>query len=685
MPNRLIHSTSPYLLQHAHQPVDWYPWGEEAFEKARRENKPIFLSIGYAACHWCHVMAHESFDDPEIAQILNRHFVPVKVDREEHPDVDHVYMQAVIAMTGHGGWPLSVFLTPEGEPFYGGTYFPPEPRHGLPSFRQVLEAVIQAWEQDPEGIRRSAQHLRQHLQERLRVPLDQARGDLTPGLLDEATRALRRGYDERHGGWGGPPKFPSATVLEFLLRQATRGTQEALAMASHTLAAMAQGGMYDLLGGGFHRYSVDAFWWVPHFEKMLYDNALLARVYLYGYLVTGQPYFRRVVRETLTFLLREMRHPEGAFYSSLDADTQGEEGATYTWTPEEVRALLPDPEWDVVRLAFGLHGPPQMEGGRYVLRRMYSLETLAQRLNRPPEEIAHLLEQARERLFRARQQRPQPEVDDKILLGWNALAVWALAEAGFYLREPTWVDAARQAARFLLTHLRQGEAWFHAWGKGRPSDAPAFLDDHASLGLALLALYRADPDPAWYQAAMEQVRILEDRFRDPEGGWADTPEGYQPPITRPKTLEDQATPSGNALATTLWLQVYAYTGEPRYREEAEALLRAMVPVLTRYPQAFGQWLCALDLALGPLHEVAILGPEPNHPETQALLRVLQERWYPRALWAVAAHPPEPQAPPLVQNRPLVQGRATAYVCQGMVCQAPVTEPEALRAQLLEPN
>lgn len=681
MPNRLAQSTSLYLLQHAHQPVDWYPWGEEAFEKARRENKPIFLSIGYAACHWCHVMAHESFDDPEIAKFLNQHFVPVKVDREEHPDVDHIYMQAVIAMTGHGGWPLSVFLTPEGEPFYGGTYFPPEPRHGLPSFRQVLEAVAQAWYQDPEGIRRSAAQLSQHLQQRLRVPLDQRRGPLHPQLLEEAVGALHRGYDQRHGGWGTAPKFPSATVLEFLLRQATRGNQEALSMAVHTLHAMAQGGMYDLLGGGFHRYSVDAFWWVPHFEKMLYDNALLARIYLYGYLITGQQALAQVVEETLTFLLRDMRHPQGAFYSSLDADTQGEEGATYTWTPEEVRAVLSEEEWQVVHLAYGFQGPPQMEGGRYVLRRVYDLATLAQRLNRSPEEIQTLLERARTRLFQARKQRPQPEADDKILLGWNALALWALAEAGFYLNQPGWVQAAREVATFLLEHLRTEAQWFHAWAKGRTSNVPAYLDDHAALALALLALYRADPQPLWYQAAMEQVRILEERFRDPEGGWADTPEGYQPPVTRPKTLEDHATPSGNALAVTLWLHTFAYTGESRYRQEAEALLEAMVPVLTRYPQAFGQWLCALDLALGPLHEVALLASTLEDPQLHALVDVLRSTWYPRALWAISPHPPGPQAPPLVQERPLLQNQATAYVCQNMVCHTPTTDPAVLRQQL----
>lgn len=681
MPNRLMHSTSPYLLQHAHQPVDWYPWGSEALDKARRENKPIFLSIGYAACHWCHVMAHESFEDPEVARLLNAHFVPIKVDREEHPDIDHIYMQAVIAMTGHGGWPLSVFLTPEGEPFYGGTYFPPEPRHGLPSFRQVLEAVHRAWQEDPEGIRRSATQLRQHLQERLRIPLAPQQGTLHAALLGEAVQALEQGFDQEHGGWGRAPKFPSATVLEFLLRQATRtdAPDSALAMALHTLSAMALGGMYDVLGGGFHRYSVDAAWWVPHFEKMLYDNALLARVYLYGYLVTGLPFLRRVVEETLQFLQRDMQHPQGGFFSSLDADTLGEEGATYTWTPEEVAQSLPPEERDLFLMAYGLTGPPQGEGGRYVLRRVYSTSTLAQRFGMRTEEVEAHLERARQRLFAIRQQRPQPEADDKIIVGWNALALWAFAEAAFYLKYDPWLQTARRTARFLLDNLRHGDRWFHAWHRGRLAPTPAYLEDHAALGLALLALYRADPDPYWFQMALEQVHCIETRFRDTDGGWADTPEGYDVPIARPKVLEDHATPSGNALTVTLWLQCYAYTGDPRYRQEAEDLLQAMTPVLTRFPQGFGQWLCALDLAIGPLQEVALLG-DLQAQDTQNLLDVLRESWRPRVVWAVAPFPPPEAAPSLVQNRPLVANRATAYVCQDFVCHAPTTHPNTLREQ-----
>ena len=681
MPNRLLDSTSPYLLQHAHQPVDWYPWGPEALEKARRENKPIFLSIGYAACHWCHVMAHESFEDPEIARLLNEHFVPIKVDREEHPDVDHVYMQAVIAMTGQGGWPLSVFLTPEGEPFYGGTYFPPEPRHGLPSFRQVLEAVLRAWQEDEEGVRTSASRLREHLQARLRVPLQsQARRNLTPALLEEAVQALARDFDARHGGWGRAPKFPQAMALEFLLRQASRGHQQARDMAVHTLAAMAQGGMYDVLGGGFHRYSVDMAWWVPHFEKMLYDNALLARVYLYGYLLTGAEALRRVTEATIGFLLREMRHPEGAFYSSLDADSEGREGAFYTWTPEEVARLLSPEEGDLFLLAYGLTGPPQMEDGRYVLRRMYADRELAARFGLTEGEVRARLARSRERLFQVREARPRPATDDKILLGWNALAIWALAEAGFYLKRADWVRAAREAATFLLRNLRVGEAWHRGWHRGRVTPTPAYLEDHAAWGLALLALYRADPDPRWFQEAVAQARILQERFRDDAGGWFDTPRGHDAPITRPKTLEDHATPSGNALAVTLWLHLHACTAEPHYLREAEDLLQVMAPVYTYAPLGYGQWLCALDLAVGPRREVAVLGNLEDEA-TQALLAVLGEAWRPRTLWAVSGYPPEEGAPPLVRERPLVGGKPTAYVCQGFVCREPVASPQALRQAL----
>ena len=681
MPNRLAHSTSPYLLQHAHQPVDWYPWGPEALEKARRENKPIFLSIGYAACHWCHVMARESFEDPEIARLLNRHFVPIKVDREEHPEVDRVYMQAVIAMTGQGGWPLSVFLTPEGEPFYGGTYFPPEPRHGLPSFRQVLEAVIRAWQEDEAGVRASAARLREPLRLQLRGSLQSQPGrNLTPHLLEEAVEALNRDFDARHGGWGYAPKFPRATVLEFLLRQAARGHGRAREMAVHTLAAMAQGGMYDVLGGGFHRYSVDMSWWVPHFEKMLYDNALLARVYLYGYLLTAAEPLRRVVEATLAFLLREMRHPEGGFYSSLDADSEGREGAFYTWTPEEVARYLPDEERDLFLRAYGLTGPPQMEDGRYVLRRMYTDRDLAARFGLSEEEVRARLARARARLFQVRETRPRPRADDKILLGWNALAVWALAEAAFYLKRKDWLQAAREAAHFLLTRLRREGRWHRGWRQGRVTPTPAYLADHAALGLALLALYRAHPDLRWYREAEEQARLIREGFSDPEGGWADTPAGYRAPLTRPRTLEDQVIPSGNALTVTLWLHLYVYTGDSSYRREAEELLRGMASVMTYAPLGFGQWLCALDLAVGPLLEVAILG-EPSAAGTQALMDVLRERWRPCSLWAVSAYPPPEDAPPLVRERPLVQGRPTAYVCRDFVCREPVTSPGALRQAL----
>ncbi len=682
MPNRLLHSTSPYLLQHAHQPVDWYPWGTEALEKAKRENKPIFLSIGYAACHWCHVMAHESFEDPDIARLLNEHFVSIKVDREEHPDVDRVYMQAVIAMTGHGGWPLSVFLTPEGEPFYGGTYYPPEPRHGLPSFRQVLEAIIQAWREDPEGIRRSASQMKAHLQERLRVPLPESSLPLHRSLLEEAQQALRQGFDERHGGWGNAPKFPSSTLLEFLFRLASRGSEEALIMALRTCAGMAQGGMYDVLGGGFHRYSVDAMWWVPHFEKMLYDNALLARVYLYGYLLTRAEPLRQVVEETLTFLERDMRHPQGGFYSSLDADTEGEEGRTYTWTPEEVEAILPPEERELFRVAYGLTGPPQMEGGRYVLRRVYRTQTLSQRFGIPPEDIEARLASARRRLWQARQRRPQPEKDDKLLLGWNALTLWAFAEAGFYLKRQDWLQRARETAHVLLTRFRQGNAWFHVWHQGRRGPSPAYLEDHAALGLALLALYRADPQAHWYRAAMEQVHLIEDRFADEDDGWADTPQEHKAPLVRPRTLEDQATPSGIGLTVTLWLQVYGYTQKERYRKEAEQLLQRIAPILLRYPHAFGQWLCALDLVIGPLQEIALLSPTPEEGDFRAFVEVLQEQWRPRSLWGMAfLSQPEEELPPLLRHRPLLQGRVTAYVCQNFVCQAPTTDPMTFREQM----
>ena len=681
MPNRLAHATSPYLRQHAQQPVDWYPWGEEALTKARAEDKPIFLSIGYAACHWCHVMAHESFEDPTIAALLNAHFVPIKVDREEHPDVDKVYMEAVMAMTGHGGWPLTVFLTPEGEPFYGGTYFPPTPRHNLPGLKDLLEALAHAWQHDRARVLDAARAARQHVQAALRAALPpQGSHRLHPGLAEQAVAAVHRRYDARFGGWQRKgPKFPQAALGEFLLRMGQRGHPMARHMALHTLAMMARGGLYDVLGGGFHRYSVDAMWRVPHFEKMLYDNALLARVYGYAYLLSGEQGYARVAQETLDFVLREMAHPEGGFYASLDADSDGREGAFYVWTRAEVEALLPSEDFELFCAAYCLEGPPTFEGDAYVLQRQASDRALADRFGLTAEQVAERLARARAVLRAARAQRPRPGVDDKILVGWNGLMVWALAEVGFYLRRADYVRAAQRTAVALEDAAAALGHWPRGWHQGRPLPRPAYLEDRAAWALGLLALYRADGDPRWFAAAGAQVEAIGRDFADPEGGWYEVAATVDAPLVRPKVWDDGAVPGGQSLTATLWLQWAAYTTQPDYQAQVEALLRGLAPLLARHAVHYGQWLNVLDTVLGPRCEVAVVYPPRSDP--QALLGVLGGRWRPRSVWAASPAPPEAAAAPLVQQRPPVEQRPTAYVCQGMTCQPPLTDPAAFERLL----
>ncbi len=679
MPNRLAQATSPYLRQHAHQPVDWFPWGDEAFAKAQAEDKPIFLSIGYAACHWCHVMAHESFSDPTIAALLNEHFVPIKVDREEHPDVDQIYMEAVRAMTGQGGWPLTVFLTPQGEPFYGGTYFPPEPRHGLPGLRDLLQTLAQAWAEDRQRVLAAAQQAREHVLTALSasLPAPGGRYRLHKGLAEQAVAALHQRYDARYGGWQRKgPKFPQAAVLEFLLRMGQRGHPMARHMALHTLAMMARGGLYDLLGGGFHRYSVDSLWRVPHFEKMLYDNALLARIYLYAYLLSREEGYRRVAEETLAFLLREMARPEGGFYASLDADSAGREGALYVWTHADLRAALPADLQPLVWAAYGLEDAPDLEGNAYVLQRQAGDQALAKRFGLTPEEVRQRLRRALDVLRVARAARPRPQRDDKVLVGWNGLAVWALAEAGFYLGRSDYLHAARRTADALETAAARTGYWPRGWHQGRPLPRPAYLQDRAAWALGLLALYRATGEPAWYAAAEQQVLAIERDFADPAGGWFAVADAVETPLVRPKVWDDGAIPAGQSLAATLWLQWAAYTGQPRYAEQVANLLQGLAPLLARFAAGYGQWLNVLDTVLGPAYEIAIV--HPPGAAAESLLAVLREEWRPRAIWAIhpwhAAEPPIP----LLRERPPQDERPTAYVCQGMTCYPPVTEATALR-------
>ena len=649
--NRLADETSPYLLQHKDNPVDWYPWGEEALGRARAEDKPLLVSIGYSACHWCHVMERESFEDAATAAQMNESFVCVKVDREERPDVDAIYMDAVQAMTGQGGWPLNAFLTPDGVPFYAGTYFPPQPRQGMPAWSQVLEAIAEAWQQQRAEIMQSSQRIVDRL--RVTATLEAPDAELEPAELDAAGAGLRRAYDAEYGGWGRAPKFPSASLIEFLLR---RGERQ---MALHTLRRMAGGGMYDQVGGGFARYSVDERWIVPHFEKMLYDNALLARAYLHGWQVTGDDLFRTVAEETLDWALLEMRGPEGGFYSALDADSEGEEGRFYVWTVDELReALAGEPDADEAIAWFGATDRGNFEGRNIPVRG-------------PGEpERRHAW---RERLYEVRAKRVWPGLDDKRLTSWNALMIAALADAGAVLEREDYLDAARGTAEFVLRDLRDaGGRLLRTWKDGQ-AKLNAYLEDHAFLLEALISLYEATFEPRWFGEARALADTMIERFADEEnGGFFETSSDHEQLVARRKDLEDHPIPAGNSSAAYGLLRLAALTGEHAYADRAESVLRLLHELAPKHPQAFGHLLQALDFRLAQVKEVALVGDELGPLE-----RVVRDGFRPHLVLAGG----EPDGVPLLEGRNPVEGRATAYVCEQFACKAPVTEPEQLEALL----
>ncbi len=678
MPNRLALETSPYLLQHAENPVNWLPWGEEALRLARTEDKPIFLSIGYAACHWCHVMAHESFEDPAVAAILNEHFISIKVDREERPDVDSVYMNAVVSMTGQGGWPMSVFLTPQGEPFYGGTYYPPEPRHGLPAFSDVLLAVARAWRESQAEIRKTGTELSAHLAAFSNWGGAEG-GGLRENVLDQAAQALLASYDWQHGGWGQAPRFPQPMSIEFLLLQAARGNKKALDAALHNLRLMDRGGMYDPVGGGFSRYSTDDRWLVPHFEKMLYDNAQLALAYLHAGLLSGSGPLLNTCTDTLDFITRELMHPLGGFYSSLDADSEGEEGKFYQWTLDELQGALSSDDFAWFRQVYAL--PDRAFDGVILLRRRADLPDLAAVLGIAEEELSRRLRRVHDQLREVRSRRARPATDDKILAAWNGLALRAFAEAARYLNRPDYLSTAQQNASFLLEHLVREGRVFRAWREGKARH-PGFLEDYAALALGLLALYQADHNLRWFQAARMLADSLIQFFADPQGGFFDTPSDLADLFTRPKDGQDNATPCGNSLAACLLLQLAEFTGEDRYRAQAMAALPALQDAFVRHPTAFGMWLQTADFAAGPVRQVALVAPGED-TELHALESTLWSRYRPRTVAAVSLLPLPAGAPALLAGKELIGGRSAAYVCQNFTCRLPVTDPRAFGAQLEE--
>jgi uncharacterized protein YyaL (SSP411 family) len=668
MTNRLASESSPYLLQHKDNPVDWYPWGDEAFERARNEDKPVLLSVGYAACHWCHVMEHESFEDPDTAAIMNELFVPVKVDREERPDVDAIYMDAVQAMTGSGGWPMTVFLTPEGEPFYGGTYFPPDDRHGLPAFKRLLLAIGETWRDRRAEVTSQGRRLVDHIgvANRLRPSSE----PITSSLLTEAFTALQESFDPQYGGFGSAPKFPQPMTVDLLLRLANRGRDEAREMATTTLDAMAAGGMYDQLGGGWHRYSVDRYWIVPHFEKMLYDNAQLLRTYVRSWQQTGSDRHRVVAEETARWMLTEMRAPVGGFYSTIDADSEGGEGAFYVWSLEEIEEVAGDDAGAAIE-HFGITRSGNFEGRNIPVYAGNGDDAA--------------LARARDALLRRRAGRPRPATDTKILTAWNGLAASALAEAGAALGRRQWIDAASQAMDFVLGTLRIDDRLMRSYRETENGQSVVrhlgYSDDYAFVLEACLALFEATGEERWLDKAMwaadEAIRL----FADAEGGFFTTGIDSKMLVTRPKELQDNAVPAANSVFALELQKLALLTGRREFENHALGAIRLTRDVVGRAPLGFAHWLGAIDFYTAPPVEIVIVG-EPSRADTDSLLDVVRDGFRPNKV-LVTSPPDSSIAPriPLLEGRGTINGAATAYVCRNGICDLPVTAPEDLREQL----
>ncbi len=680
--NRLINETSPYLLQHAHNPVDWYPWGEEAFAEARSENKPVLLSIGYSACHWCHVMEHESFENEEIADVMNQNFVSIKVDREERPDLDQIYMNAVQMMTHHGGWPMTVFLTPEGVPFYGGTYFPPEDRYNMPGFPRVLINLAEAYRERPEDIAQTGASI---IAELNRLSLARESNEvLSTELLEAAFRGIIKNYDASNGGFGGAPKFPPAMTLEFLLRTYHRtGSQQALDIVTQTCRKMADGGIYDHLGGGFHRYSTDARWLVPHFEKMLYDNALLSRLYLHYYQLTHHEWARRIAEGILDYLVREMTDAGGGFYSTQDADSEGEEGKFFVWTADEIETDLGKADAALFSAYYNVTATGNFEG-KNILNLTQSLEELAAAAGVTTAHLKEILERSRSILFALREKRVKPGRDEKTLTAWNGMMLASFAEAAAILDRDDYTEVARRNARFLLDNLRAGGLLLRTY-KDTQSKLNAYLEDYAFFAEGLLTLYETTGEVEWLAETVAITnKMIEEFWDEQDGGFFYTGKSHESLIVRAKDYFDNATPSGNSVAAEVLLRLAALTDSEDYRRRAVTVLRLVAESARRYPSGFGRALCALDFHLGSPREIAIIG-ERDSTATQGLLKEVWKHYLPNKVVAQAA-PGENRSHeliPLVRGRGLLNNLPTAYVCEHHTCREPVTEPEKLVSQLVE--
>jgi uncharacterized protein len=692
--NRLINETSPYLLQHAHNPVEWYAWGEEAFEKARAEDKPLLVSIGYSACHWCHVMEHESFENDEIAKIQNEHFVNVKVDMEERPDVDQIYMNFVQITTGRGGWPMNVFITPDKLPFFGGTYFPPSPRHGMPSWPQILISIGEAWRERRDELVHSATDILGELR-RLSIT-DPGGGGVDESLSEAAFQSFVRTFDRKNGGWGGGPKFPQAMSMEFLLRYWKRtGNENALDMVKLTAEKMANGGIYDQIGGGFHRYATDAIWLVPHFEKMLYDNAQLIRVYLHLYQITKEVFFKRIAVETLEYVRREMLDENGGFYSSQDADSEGEEGKFFVWTSEETEALLGEDDARLFNFFFDISDDGNFEG-KNILQRSYSIEAAARALKVSEDQLERVIENGKEVLFAEREKRVKPFRDEKVLTAWNGLMLAAFAEAAAVLDSEEYLEVARRNADFLLEHLQKhapeqgrnedADSYVHAdvrasasllrtWKDGR-AKLNGYIEDYANLADGLIGLYQVSAEGRYLEEARRLADAMVTEFWDVEsGGFYFTSNDHEKLIVRNKDFFDNATPSGNSVAADVMLRLSKFYGDEKYERFASTTLRLAAPQIKRYPGGFGRALSAVEFHISPAKEIAIIGEHGNELE-----RAVFDRYMPNAVIATSAGGGDSSIP-LLEDKVRTNGDATAYVCENFVCERPATSVDVLQKVL----
>jgi uncharacterized protein YyaL (SSP411 family) len=681
--NRLIDETSPYLLQHAHNPVDWYPWGPEALERSRREDKPILLSIGYSACHWCHVMEHESFENEQIAQLMNENFVCIKVDREERPDLDSIYMNAVQMMTGHGGWPMTMFLTPDLKPFYGGTYYPPVDRQGMPGFPRVLTSIADSYTNRRPDILSSADAITVELKKGDRFVTSNEM--LTSEVLNQAFAALAGNFDQTYGGFGGAPKFPPSMTLMFLLRHHKRtNSPQALTMVEKTLQKMAGGGMYDHLGGAFARYSVDARWLVPHFEKMLYDNALLTRIYLYAYQQTKNPLYRRIAEETLEYVIRDMTDGSGGFYSSEDADSEGEEGKFYVWTRAEILSILGEADGGTFCEFFDVTEAGNFEHGTSILNSPHSLEEFTSKEGRAVEEIGRLLNSCKRKLFYEREKRVRPGRDDKTLAAWNGLMLTAFAEAANILQRDDYREVAVRNAEFIVTQLMKDGRLLRTYKAGQ-AKLNAYLEDYAYVIEGLLAVYEATFEMKFFTQARALADTMIARFWDEQdGGFFFTSSDHEKLITRTKDYFDNATPSGNSVAANALLKLGLLTQEPEYSRCAATILRGMRAAMSRYPSAFGYMLSALDFYLSESKEIAILGKLDSH-EVRSFVEEIYSRYLPNKVVAASESGEESAALEikLLIGRTAIDGQATVYVCRNYTCLAPATTVEELAARLEE--